>query len=351
MKILYLLLVIFAYNVALIKASSSSSTSSTSSSFPATDNFDCAGPDGVCGYFSKFCKSGYTCQNFFINNETNLYQGECLPALQLGDVCNSIGECSIGLKCSPLHEEGSSSDELSYCVDIGYASVGEECEKNEQCLGSLKCIDSKCSNVDCSEIHNCPSQHYCSTGKCTWDTDCADSEISVECAPVSPVGGWCYYGYECNINSTCVNGKCVEKYSLKDGEDCTSVFGYSSDACESLEAIFTNNDETHGISCKCAKPNSTIYGNCTQNGCPTLQFCNTKTDMCTPYISTSQECKNARIERDQCYVENNCIILNSEPFGEFQYNKKSCHMKSCEKESLNYYNQCYMFKNRICDNQ
>ncbi|EGC39310.1 hypothetical protein DICPUDRAFT_19388, partial [Dictyostelium purpureum] len=278
------------------------------------------------------CPPGYSCMDRNYFNNTNKYTGICKPSKQRGELCNGDEECGFGLRCDSLKKGAP-----LYCLGFKFAGIGEMCSRSDECMGYLKCIESKCTNTktdDCGAMDNCPSQHYCSGGEC--DVDCTDNVERI-CKPFSATGGYCNFGYECNINDTCVNRKCIKKYSLKEGERCSDFM----DACESGEALFELDEKLDSI-CKCTKPGSITNSikNCVTENCPLNYFCEGKTNKCLPDFSQTDECKRLRTERDQCYINHHCVYINTQPYLGTYFMKDSCHFKNCEKESISYLNQC-----------
>ncbi|EGC40132.1 hypothetical protein DICPUDRAFT_25559 [Dictyostelium purpureum] len=280
------------------------------------------------------------------HNETNQHAGICKPSKQKGEICYDSEECGFGLICDSLKKGAP-----FYCRGYNFVGFGEVCSRSDECLGSLECIKSKCTNTktnDCGFIDSCPSQHYCTGGEC--DINCTENVERI-CKPFSSTGGYCHYGYECSVNDTCVNGKCIKKYSLKEGEDCSTTNLDTMDACESGEAIFQYDEKLGETVCKCTKPGTITNSikNCVTQECPRNYFCDGKTKKCIPEFSSTDKCKRLRKERDQCYINHHCVYINTEPHLERYFVKGSCHQKYCEKESISYLNQCTMLYS-ICNN-
>lgn len=102
---------------------------------------------------------------------------------------------------------------LGICVKVlKLKNQDEKCEASIECKWGF-CVDGKCKAVEdggtCTSEKDCSSISYCKlpTG----------STIGV-CAALVAAGGDCKDTKDCTWGSVCSNDKCVEMYSLADGE-------------------------------------------------------------------------------------------------------------------------------------
>ncbi|EGC35764.1 hypothetical protein DICPUDRAFT_151841 [Dictyostelium purpureum] len=294
-------------------------------------SFKCSVPGGKCSEYPYVpCPKGYYCSDMYEN-------GTCLQELKLGDNCTELflsRECGDGLFCQTIPFGNTP----GICSPFSYLGIGENCEKDDKCLGTLQCIGSKCTSPtqECQNNFDCPNDQYCDGSICPYNPEDPVCH-NTTCKPIKKVGDKCVNINECEINSECHNGVCSPLYSLQKGEECTEHH----DLCG--ESLYCHCDSVdHQIFCKCAQFDSNSLKNCTGNDyrCPDRYLCDTDTNECVySFLSKTTQCQKAKLQRDQCYEKNDCVNYiegSSIPY------KESCLMKHCEKETLNYNKQCYL---------
>ncbi|KAM9993350.1 hypothetical protein ACTFIZ_011321 [Dictyostelium cf. discoideum] len=328
-----------------------------------------------CFKFGESCKDNIrfdvTCgENFACLpiDERNNQDFICKPKLKLGEQCyNEFSDvCERGLQCLPLTPFNYEVDEFGdfdlnssnnfSCIDAGYAGEGEFCQSDYNCIGSgfynLKCIHSKCKlntiehneNITCIGYYNCPGPTTCAS----LGFDNNGNYIS-KCVPLKPLKSDCKTQSECFIGGICSSSEniCISRYSKKLNETCL----YNSECdfglrCETTIYHYFPNGTFYYFEeiNKCVPLIYSNTTNCSEEGCQEYEFCNGETNKCYPKKKYTNDCKEAEKERDSCYISNNCYFSNEHydllssdsPFS----NEKSCQMKFCKYQTINYFNQC-----------
>ena len=142
---------------------------------------------GVKTTYVKSCAKGKFCrETYFEDEDDGIKDNEKNPRLQ------EIGICVKPLK---LGDEG------------------DKCEVDQECKWG-HCTDNKCKAVadgaTCKRDRECSGISYCKYA--------SSKDQSGVCTALVKIGGECTDDEECEWGSLCNKGKCVEKYSLADGE-------------------------------------------------------------------------------------------------------------------------------------
>ena len=106
-------------------------------------------------------------------------------------------------------------DNLGICVKpLKRGDEGDKCEVDAECKWG-HCTDNKCKAVadggSCTDDDECSGISYCKYSSSSKDQ-------SGVCTALVKIGGECTDDEQCEWGSLCSQNKCVEKYSLADGE-------------------------------------------------------------------------------------------------------------------------------------
>lgn len=116
-----------------------------------------------------------------------------------------LRKCATAAKPYCDFYPANNTESLCQAARIELSFPGEYCEKNEDCL-SGSCATGLCKGKilkdKCADDSECNAGMYCSNAMCTM---------------LSPLGGPCGAGVQCQVGSVCNIGKCVAIGSLKDG--------------------------------------------------------------------------------------------------------------------------------------
>ena len=114
--------------------------------------------------------------------------------------------------------------------------AGEACEKDSNCRGELKCESKVCAGKDKEAV-------------CTYDYECKPGlYCDGKCKELNKLGDACKNDNDCVNNALCNGDKCVEIFSLDDGQEtnnkllCKSMKKYSDEGktyCASSELTST----------------------------------------------------------------------------------------------------------------
>ena len=132
------------------------------------------------------------------------------------------------------------SDNLGICVKpLKRGDEGDKCEVDAECKWG-HCTDNKCKAVadggSCTDDDECSGISYCKYSSSSKDQ-------SGVCTALVKIGGECTDDEQCEWGSLCSQNKCVEKYSLADGE---LVDDDKKEVCQGGEII---RNSTKGIVC------------------------------------------------------------------------------------------------------
>ncbi|KAM9969216.1 hypothetical protein ACTFIR_001044 [Dictyostelium discoideum] len=267
-----------------------------------------------------------------------LLSGTCIPLIQEGQPCYLYQRCDFGLLCKipPTQFPGDQYSVEGKCVSSKYLMVGENCSNNSECLGRLECKNQKCTPQDSEYGYGCYMDEDCPFGNfCYWGSN------KNLCKPLNKVGSNCTYGNDCTLGSICRNNKCIEKFSLKNGEICLEREDCESYTCDYnlLENGNRNISIFNNYYCQKKEINS---NDCKKDGCKNNgEICDFNSNKCLEsYPIGSEKCKSATKLRDYCFIKNKCPIRTN--FNVEQRNKKSCNMKYCEFEINNYLENCIL---------
>ena len=114
-----------------------------------------------------------------------------------------------------IDNKGSQLQKISMCVKpLKLGDEGDKCEVDEECKWG-NCTDNKCKAVadgaTCKQDRECSGISYCKYSSSSKDQ-------SGVCTALVKIGGECTDDEQCEWGSLCSQNKCVEKYSLADGE-------------------------------------------------------------------------------------------------------------------------------------
>ena len=114
-----------------------------------------------------------------------------------------------------IDNKGSQFQKISMCVKpLKLGDEGDNCEVDGACKWG-HCTDNKCKAVadgaTCKDDRECSGISYCKYSSSSKDQ-------SGVCTALVKIGGECTDDEQCEWGSLCSQNKCVEKYSLADGE-------------------------------------------------------------------------------------------------------------------------------------
>ena len=227
--------------ILLLLVSCDGSTVDSSSICDSDD--DC---DGVCvaGQCMDVLMAGQPCQE---DGTLNCQDGaSCESGICVfpdDSPCSKNSQCQttcIGSICTPFATFNEACDESddadcapgTTCQNARcHRNDGEACQNNTEC--SQSCVAGVCSDFrstgetcDPSDDHDCAVNHQCLDGicrlrdgeGCSANSDCTETCIGGECAPLSAAGGTCDAADDCTTGTDCAGGVCV----LAHGESCSN---------------------------------------------------------------------------------------------------------------------------------
>ncbi|KAN0038564.1 hypothetical protein ACTA71_000743 [Dictyostelium dimigraforme] len=286
-------------------------------------------------------------------NYLNINTQKCFKCLNVSKTCETIENdqivksnktliCNDQLGCksrysqpsmhpnrtSTCHLQGKYKDqcEPSRGGDCGYQMICDypfDLTKPPMCLGfktlqyGEKCIcDSECDSLVCDKkklvcIENknsCRVNHY-------WN--------GTICLKISEtLNNNCTSNSHCSIYSICNNGICIEKYSLKQGLNCSSDL-----SCDISNSLICDEGK-----CKVFKKSNTT--NCQVDGCLFgYEYCDCESGECKQQRIFNSECKNIQHQLDAC-VYGRCVYTG----GYISIN--SCVMKNCGSLVCEHHSKC-----------
>lgn len=159
---------------------------------------------------------------------------------------------------------------LGACGDDGSTSGTTACTLDEQCSTGFVCDGGKCAQLACDNIGDCLNG----------DQACIETTSGNYC---SAVECGCPNCPQCPVGEVCDNGTCAAPVACSDANPCPGT-----DVCD-------------GGSCRpCSGDECPATGDCTTNGCPDGQTCNTASGQCeTGGGPTAEGC-------DSCQVADDC---------------------------------------------
>ncbi len=209
---------------------------------PCTDASECEAGEvchrGVCGV--TCAEDSTVCGEFIDSQLDRVSNGERISPRYARFGCQMNSERIVDGLCDGTlphpREEGGSCD--SCLASMGGCGVGQTCENgdctctaNEDCPGSLVCVDGYCA--PCAVDAECGCDMYCSAGtcheSCETNDECPESFV---CAGGRCAG--CQSDSDCSPGEYCYEDGCVSPCNPA-SETCSST-GRSS-VCETFEPI------------------------------------------------------------------------------------------------------------------
>jgi len=170
-------------------------------------------------------------------------------------------------------------DNEKKCIIQG--SFNDSCTKDEHCSGSQKCVKDKCNGI--AENKTCdPSKGF----QCGFNRTCVDNV----CKLAVVVGEKCQKTEECDVYSLCNDGKCINRWSVKEGGKCEDK-----DACG--KGLYCDVNEQ-----KCKKAVKRKHVTCT-NDTDCLSYGNTSQCKLCDSITGKMYCSDPENVKPDCISE------------------------------------------------
>ncbi|EGG22730.1 hypothetical protein DFA_04860 [Cavenderia fasciculata] len=248
--------------------------------------------------------------------------GSCVPSILPGLQCNNWNDCNEleGYFCIP-YPNGT-----KICSPFNYASIGENCTYDHECLFELKCLNGHCAfekydDVECIFDSQCPLGQYCDEQKCrTLQLKDGECEVfSLNFTKCFDGEGICRPSSNRSRIGTCVRkinaGELCLRYHLNcdisHNEFCVNVDGSLFGICKKIEkrsykTCFFPKDCLDWEYCKCDRSSSVGY-------------CTTVSE------SLGRHCVLTLLPLLECYLNSSCDTV-------FSLNPHSCLHQHCRQE-------------------
>jgi len=182
------------------------------------------------------------------------------------------------------------------CVVQG--SFNDSCTKDDHCAGEQKCEKDKCAGL--AEKAKCTAFGY----QCGANKTCRGNV----CVAALAVGDKCSTSDQCDVYSICNNGKCTERYSVKEGEKCDDKEGA---ACGKgllcMDGKCKKGVKRQHIEC-------TNHSDCSKYGNNSMcELCDATTGKtyCTDPEDVQPDCIEELSAAYKCYKKNGCAPVPS----------------------------------------
>jgi len=266
--------------------------------------------------------------------DCHIKDGNCCPIPNkcINSKCTIIDKDVVGISCKNItdcYQYAKKSVQLEYlqCVNgkcqIG-AMINDQCTKNSDCWGNLKCNDGKCAGVKIGGACS-PSPYYDNLAyyqECEWNAFCYSNKCVARISDGSKCNLYslfdrCMHGSFCHVSNTSQDtGNCVPKYSLPENSYCGDdswcknglVCDYNS-VCKmvptwNIQSCTSDSDCPKDLTCEC----DYFVGK---------GFCNNQ-------IQNRQPCTTKDYDFYQCLESNHC----TKP--QLLMDKNTCSYQDCQ---------------------
>ena len=194
-----------------------------------------------------------------------------------GNVTIQVQKCKDSTKKCPEAFDSTKNATCTAKPEVTGLPAGEACEKDSNCLGDLKCESKVCAGKDkeaaCVYDYECKPGLYCDGSNCK---------------ELNQVGTTCKKDTHCVNNALCMGDKCVEIFSLNDGQETTNPL-----LCKSMKIYL---DSTAGKS-YCASSELTSSKECPEDG-----LCKYKTTLGEgKEVNTTRDCDCKATDNTKLY--------------------------------------------------
>ena len=194
-----------------------------------------------------------------------------------GNVTIQVQKCKDSTKKCPEAFDSTKNATCTAKPEVTGLPAGEACENNSNCLGELKCENKVCAGKDkeaaCVNDYECKPGLYCDGSNCK---------------ELNQVGTTCKKDTHCVNNALCMGDKCVEIFSLNDGQETNNKL-----LCKSMH-LYLNTTESKSY---CASSELTSSKECPKEG-----LCKYKTTLGEgKEVNTTRECDCKATDNTKLY--------------------------------------------------
>lgn len=250
----------------------------------------------------KSCKKNSDCVTNNPCLDHSCKKGVCYYTAN-NNSCNDNNQCTINDQCKDGNCEGTINPECKTC------QANSDCNDNDLCTSDI-CISGLCSyafnSINCDDNNQCTESDKCVLGTCTGapsseckfceaNSDCDDNDL---CTNEQCIDGLCTYSPKCSPASGCNTAICVEG-------NCIITIGCIGNTCNDAACI----DGSCVLTPKCDDNNKCTVDQCVNGACS-----NTPVDCNDGQYCTNDACDQTTgncLHTNKTGLEGICDDLNS----------------------------------------